>query len=90
MPFEDNAYDVWIDQNHSDTENLLYNYTSLLRPQVIYKLDIDNLKSDIVWEKEVVGFSRDAYQDNRFFITARDGEQITYFILRIWIIWNKY
>ncbi|MDA7818700.1 prolyl oligopeptidase family serine peptidase, partial [Gammaproteobacteria bacterium] len=76
LPFEDNAYDVWIDQNHSDTKNLFYNYTSLLRPQVIYKLDIDNLKSDIVWEKEVVGFSRDAYQDNRFFITARDGEQI--------------
>ena len=76
LPFEDNAYDVWIDQNHSDTKNLFYNYTSLLRPQVIYKLDIDNLLSDIVWEKEVVGFSRDAYQDDRFFITARDGEQI--------------
>ena len=76
LPFEDSAYDVWINQSHSDTKNFFYNYTSLLRPQVIYKLDIDNLKSEIVWEKEVVGFSRDTYEDNRFFITARDGEQI--------------
>jgi oligopeptidase B len=76
LSFEDNAYDVSINQSHSDTKNFFYNYTSLLRPQVIYKLDIDNLKSEIVWEKEVVGFSRDAYEDNRFFITARDGEQI--------------
>jgi oligopeptidase B len=76
LPFEDNAYDVWIDQIHSDTKNLFYNYTSLLRPQAIYKLNLDDFKSELVWEKEIVGFKRDAYEDNRFFITARDGEQI--------------
>ena len=76
LPFEDNAYDVWIDQIHSDTKNLFYNYTSLLRPQAIYKLNLDAFKSELVWEKEIVGFKRDVYEDNRFFITARDGEQI--------------
>lgn len=76
IDFEDNAYDVSIDSNHSDAENFYYNYTSLLRPQAIFGYDLESQSHELVWQKEVVGFASDNYEDNRFFITARDGEQI--------------
>lgn len=76
IQFSDNAYDVSIDNSHSDSKSLFYNYSSLLNPESIFEFDINKFESILVWSKEINSYDKNQYEDNRFFITARDGEQI--------------
>ena len=41
IQFSDNAYDVSINNSHSNNESLFYNYSSLLNPESIFKFDIN-------------------------------------------------
>jgi oligopeptidase B len=76
IQFSDNAYDVSINNSHSNSKSLFYNYSSLLNPESIFQFDINKFKSNLVWNKVINNFDKNKYEDNRFFITARDGEQI--------------
>jgi oligopeptidase B len=75
--FNDNAYDVSFAYNKElNGSNFYYSYSSLTTPPSIINYDLIKSESKVLWEKELVGFDKSNYKDQRFFINARDGIEV--------------
>lgn len=77
ISFEDHAYDVSLSSNN-EKENLKFNYSysSLTCPESIYSYDLDKNKSNLLWQKNIVGFDKADYEDKRLFVEVRDGTKV--------------
>lgn len=77
ISFEDHAYDVCLSSNN-EKENLKFNYSysSLTCPESIYSYDLDKNKSNLLWQKNIVGFDKADYEDKRLFVEVRDGTKV--------------
>ncbi len=77
IKFEDHAYDVALSSNN-EKQVLKFNYTysSLTSPESIYSYDLKENKSNLLWQKNIVGFDATNYVDNRLFVEVRDGTNI--------------
>ena len=77
IKFEDHAYDVALSSNN-EKQNLKFNYTysSLTSPESIYSYDLKENKSNLLWQKDIVGFDATNYVDKRLFVEVRDGTNI--------------
>ncbi len=77
IEFDDNAYDVEFAFNNNITEPVFnYSYSSLTTPNSIYSYDLKDSISNLLWEKEILGFDKLNFKDQRFFIEARDGIKV--------------
>ena len=75
--FKDNAYDVSLAfNNEPDSKVFNYSYSSLTCPETIYSYDLKTNKSNILWQKEIVGFKSNNYIDQRLFIKSRDNTKV--------------
>jgi len=77
IKFEDHAYDVALSSNN-EKQNLKFNYTysSLTSPESIYSYDLNENKSNLLWQKDIVGFDATNYIDKRLFVEVRDGTNV--------------
>ena len=77
IKFEDHAYDVALSSNN-EKQNLKFNYTysSLTSPESIYSYDLKENKSNLLWQKDIVGFDATNYVDKRLFVEVRDGTSV--------------
>ncbi|MDB4238045.1 prolyl oligopeptidase family serine peptidase [Gammaproteobacteria bacterium] len=77
IKFEDHAYDVALSSNN-EKKNLKFNYTysSLTSPESIYSYDLKENKSNLLWQKDIVGFDATNYIDKRLFVEVRDGTNV--------------
>jgi oligopeptidase B len=77
IKFEDHAYDVALSSNN-EKQNLKFNYTysSLTSPESIYSYDLKENKSNLLWQKDIVGFDATNYIDKRLFVEVRDGTSV--------------
>jgi len=77
IKFEDHAYDVALSSNN-EKQNLKFNYTysSLTSPESIYSYDLKENKSNLLWQKVIVGFDATNYVDKRLFVEVRDGTNV--------------
>ncbi|MDA8899931.1 prolyl oligopeptidase family serine peptidase [Gammaproteobacteria bacterium] len=77
IKFEDHAYDVALSSNN-EKQNLKFNYTysSLTSPESIYSYDLKENKSNLLWQKDIVGFDATNYIDKRLFVEVRDGTNV--------------
>ena len=77
IKFEDHAYDVALSSNN-EKQNLKFNYTysSLTSPESIYSYDLKENKSNLLWQKDIVGFDATNYVDKRLFVEVRDGTNV--------------
>ena len=77
IKFEDHAYDVALSSNN-EKQNLKFNYTysSLTSPESIYSYDLKENKSNLLWQKNIVGFDANNYEDKRLFVEVRDGTSV--------------
>ena len=82
ISFEDHAYDVSLSLN-DEKENLKFNYSysSLTCPESIYSYDLDEKKSNLLWQKNIVGFDKADYEDKRLFVEVRDGTKVPVILL---------
>jgi oligopeptidase B len=82
ISFEDHAYDVSLSLN-GEKENLKFNYSysSLTCPESIYSYDLDKKKSNLLWQKNIVGFEKADYKDKRLFVEVRDGTKVPVILL---------
>lgn len=72
------AYVIYASSNPEfDSETLRFGYSSLTTPNSIYDYNMKTKERQLMKQQEVVGgHNPDAYQTERFFITARDGVQV--------------
>ena len=77
IKFEDHAYDVALSSNN-EKQNFKFNYTysSLTSPESIYSYDLKENKSNLLWQKDIVGFDATNYVDKRLFVEVRDGTNV--------------
>lgn len=77
IKFENHAYDVALSSNN-EKQNLKFNYTysSLTSPESIYSYDLKENKSNLLWQKDIVGFDATNYIDKRLFVEVRDGTNV--------------
>ncbi|MDA8861645.1 prolyl oligopeptidase family serine peptidase [Gammaproteobacteria bacterium] len=77
IKFEDHAYDVALSSNN-EKQNLKFNFTysSLTSPESIYSYDLKENKSNLLWQKDIVGFDSTNYIDKRLFVEVRDGTNV--------------
>ena len=77
IKFEDHAYDVALSSNN-EKQNFKFNYTysSLTSPESIYSYDLKENKSNLLWQKDIVGFDATNYVDKRLFVEVRDGTSV--------------
>ena len=77
IKFEDHAYDVALSSNN-EKQNFKFNYTysSLTSPESIYSYDLKENKSNLLWQKVIVGFDATNYVDKRLFVEVRDGTNV--------------
>ncbi|MDC1443151.1 prolyl oligopeptidase family serine peptidase [Gammaproteobacteria bacterium] len=77
IKFEDHAFDVALSSNN-EKQNLKFNYTysSLTSPESIYSYDLKENKSNLLWQKDIVGFDATNYIDKRLFVEVRDGTNV--------------
>lgn len=60
-----------------DTELLRINFTSMTTPNTTYDYNMGKKQLTLLKQQEVVGkFNADDYQDERFFVKAKDGREI--------------
>ena len=77
IKFPENAYDVSLSYNNEITnDNFNYQYSSLITPRSIFNYNLINKESTPLLSKKIVSFDKLNYKSDRFFITARDNEQI--------------
>ena len=77
IKFPENAYDVSLSYNTEITnDNFNYQYSSLITPRSIFNYNLINKESTSLLSKKIVSFDKLNYKSDRFFITARDNEQI--------------
>ena len=77
IKFPENAYDVSLLYNNETTnDNFNYQYSSLITPRSIFNYNLINKKSTSLLSKKIVSYDKLNYKSDRFFITARDNEQI--------------
>ena len=77
IKFPENAYDVSLSYNSEITnDNFNYQYSSLITPRSIFNYNLINKESTSLLSKKIVSFDKLNYKSDRFFITARDNEQI--------------
>ena len=77
IKFPENAYDVGLSYNTEITnDNFNYQYSSLITPRSIFNYNLINKESSSLLSKKIVSFDKLNYKSDRFFITARDNEQI--------------
>ncbi len=75
---QDPAYSVWIGTNPEYyTEILRYGYNSLTTPSSIYDYHMDSREKTLMKQQEVVGgHDPEAYQSERIWAPAEDGQEI--------------
>jgi oligopeptidase B len=68
---------------NGEKENLKFNYSysSLTCPESIYSYDLDKKKSNLLWQKNIVGFEKADYKDKRLFVEVRDGTKVPVILL---------
>ena len=68
---------------NGEKENLKFNYSysSLTCPESIYSYDLDKKKSNLLWQKNIVGFYKADYEDKRLFVEVRDGTKVPVILL---------
>ena len=77
IKFPENAYDVSLSYNTEITnDNFNYQYSSLITPRSIFNYNLINKESTSLLSKKIVSFDKLNYKSDRFFIKARDNEQI--------------
>ena len=78
VAFDEPVYVVSLDTNVSvDTDTLRLRYGSLTTPLTIYDYNMASREKTVLKQEEVVGeFDPRNYQSERFFVEARDGEEI--------------
>jgi oligopeptidase B len=78
VDFGEAAYLMFPGDNYEfDTETFRYRYESMTTPDSVYDYDMSERERKLVKEQEVPGgFSRDDYETERLFATARDGTEI--------------
>lgn len=77
IKFPENAYDVSLSYNTEITnDNFNYQYSSLITPRSIFNYNLINKESTSLLSKKIVSFDKLNYKSDRFFIKARDDEQI--------------
>jgi oligopeptidase B len=61
----------------SDTDNIRYNYASMITPNQTWEIDLKTGESQLLKADRVLGgFSSDNYRSGRMMVTARDGKQV--------------
>ena len=83
IEFAEDVYTAYSDDNHEfDTTWYRYTYESLTTPESTYDFNMVSKEHKLIKERPVLGgFSRDDYQSERVFATARDGTQVPVSIL---------
>lgn len=78
LKFDEAAYSVYPMGNPEyDTDNFRYSYTSMITPATQYEQNLTTGKRTVLKVQEVLGgYSKDAYQTERLFATAKDGTKI--------------
>ncbi|NBC83629.1 MAG: prolyl oligopeptidase family serine peptidase, partial [Bacteroidetes bacterium] len=78
VPFEEEAYTVWISINPEiNTDLLRFNYTSLTTPISTFDYNMKTGEKTLLKQQEVLGgFHVSDYQSERHYVTARDGAKI--------------
>jgi oligopeptidase B len=78
LPFDEPAYDAGLSYNPDFNTNIIrFVYTSLTTPNSVFDYHMDEQTRELKKQQVVLGdFNKDDYQTERFFVTARDGEQV--------------
>ena len=73
--FDEAAFELYSGDNYQyDATVFRYGYESMTRPESVYDYDLVNRKSELVWQKEILGgYSPDEYHSERLFAEVRDG-----------------
>ncbi len=62
-----------------DTE-AFYSFSSFVRPTTIYRIDLNNYKSEIFFTPEVEGYNPDLYTTEQLWYTSKDGTKVPMFL----------
>ncbi|MDA9045927.1 prolyl oligopeptidase family serine peptidase [Gammaproteobacteria bacterium] len=82
IAFENQAYHVALSSNNEKQHlKFNYSYSSLTCPESIYSYDLEKNKSSLLWQKDIVGFDANNYEDKRLFIKVRDGTNVPIILL---------
>ena len=82
IAFENQAYHVALSSNNEKQHlKFNYSYSSLTCPESIYSYDLKKNKSSLLWQKDIVGFDKNNYEDKRLFIKVRDGTNVPVILL---------
>jgi oligopeptidase B len=78
IAFEEAAYDVSVGQNADfETQELRYNYTSMITPPSVYDYDMASKEKTLLKQQEVLGgYDKSNYVTERLMAPARDGVMI--------------
>lgn len=78
LPFDEPAYDAGLSYNPDFNTNIIrFVYTSLTTPNSVFDYHMDEQTRELKKQQVVLGdFNKDDYKTERFFVTARDGEQV--------------
>lgn len=82
IAFKNQAYHVALSSNNEKQHlKFNYSYSSLTCPESIYSYDLEKNKSSLLWQKDIVGFDANNYEDKRLFIKVRDGTNVPIILL---------
>jgi oligopeptidase B len=78
MKFDEPAYLASVSVNPDFNTNILrFNYTSFITPNSVYDYNMDTKEKELKKQQEVVGgYNKNDYEEERTFVTARDGKRV--------------
>ena len=78
LEFDEPAYQASASTNPDfNTNNLRFNYTSMITPSSVYDYDMDAKTKELKKQTEVVGgYDRSEYVTERIFVSSRDGKRV--------------
>jgi oligopeptidase B len=77
VPMREPAYYAGMNPNPEfDTTEFQYRYESLVTPVSVFRYDVKTKESTLLKEREVPGYDRTKYAEERVFATAEDGTKV--------------
>lgn len=64
---------------HHDSE-AFYSFSSFLRPNTIYRLDLNDYKSEVFFTPKIEGYNPDLYTTEQVWYTSKDGTKVPMFL----------
>jgi prolyl oligopeptidase len=63
-----------------DEQEAFYSFSSFIRPNTVYRLDLNDFKSEIFFAPEIEGYNPDLYTTQQVWYTSKDGTKVPMFL----------